>query len=121
MHTERIVKRWFQAWELGDYLDLPITEEFKHTSPYGVIEGNQVYLDLVEANKDKFLNHRFVIHDIICQDNVASVRYTAIQEDFQLEVSEWHWIEGDLIKEIVAYYNIPGEVREDRKLEGLEE
>jgi len=64
---------------------------------------------LVEANKDKFLGHRFEIHDIICYTAKARVRYSAIQGDFRLEVTEWHFVKDGLIEEIVAYYNIKEE------------
>jgi len=47
MNTEALVKDWFAKWQHGDYLHLPLTEDFKHTSPFGITEGKQVYLDLV--------------------------------------------------------------------------
>lgn len=120
MTTQQLVKAWFACWENGDFLNLPITDDFKHTSPYGLIDGKKAYLELVTANKDKFLGHRFVIHDLLCDQAKACIRYSAIQADFELEVTEWHYCNNGLIAEIVAYYNIPGDVREDRKLEGLE-
>lgn len=70
---------------------------------------------MVEANKDKFLGYRFEIHDEIYDKDKACVRYTAIQGDFHLDVSEWYFAKNALIEEIVAYYHI-GEIREDRKL-----
>ena len=109
MSTKQIAKKWFDKWEEGDFRNLPISEHFKHTSPYGIIDGKKAYINLVEANKDKFLGHRFEIHDIIYDKNKACIRYTAIQEDFTLEVSEWHYMEANKIKEIVAFYNIEEE------------
>lgn len=114
-----LVKKWFQIWESGEFHSLPITNNFKHTSPYGIIDGKKAYLDLVESNKDKFLGHKFIIHDIIGHENKTCVRYTAIQNDFRLKVSEWHFIENDLITEVIAYYNIEGEISEERKLKNL--
>jgi len=87
--------------------------------PYGTIEGKSSYMNLIEANKDKFLGHRFEIQDILADGDKACVRYTAIQNDFRLEVSEWHYVKNGLIENIIAYYNIPGEIREDRKLKSL--
>ena len=115
MTTEQIVKEWFDKWEKGDFHNLPITDAFKHTSPFGTIEGKESYLDLVSTNKDKFLNHTFDIHDIIIEDKKACVRYTANQKDFSLDVTEWHYLENNLITKIIAYYHI-GEIREDRIL-----
>lgn len=116
MSPKALVKKWFDKWEEGDFLKLPITDNFKHTSPYGIINGKEAYLSIVKANKDKFLGHRFELHDEIYQDNKACVRYTAIQGDFTLEVSEWYFFSGNLIEEIIAYYNIEGEISEERKL-----
>lgn len=100
---------WFAKWENGDVHNLPISENFRHTSPYGRIKGKKEYLDLVEANKDKFLGHRFKIRETISDKGKACIRYTAIQGDFRLEVSEWHYFKDGLIEEIVAYYNIEQE------------
>ena len=115
MNTETAVKNWFDKWQKGDFLNLPITEEFRHTSPFGTIKGRQEYMNLVKDNKEKFLGYRFEIHDAIYSKNKACVRYTATQRDLSLDVSEWYYMHGDLIKEIVAYYHI-GEIREERKL-----
>ena len=117
MEIQDLVKIWFDKWEQGDFLNLPISESFKHTSPFGTIEGKKAYLDLVGKNKDKFLGQTFEVHDGIYDQNKACVRYTARQgEDFNLDVTEWYQIRDDLIQEIIAYYHI-GEIREERKLE----
>lgn len=112
---KELVHQWFQLWEKGDFLDLPITDSFKHTSPFGTIEGKAQYIDMVKSNQDKFLGYHFVIHDELYDKNKACVRYTAIQGDFSLDVSEWHFFKGELIEAIVAYYHI-GEIREERAI-----
>ena len=116
MSSETTSKKWFNDWAKGDFTQLPITADFSHTSPYGTIEGKEDYLRLVDANKDKFLGHKFVIHDAMYSEGKACIRYSALKEDFRLEVSEWHYIKNDLIYKIEAYYNIEGEISEERKL-----
>ena len=114
---EQLVKQWFGHWAKGDFQNLPISENFKHTSPFGTINGKKAYLDLVQENHDKFLGYIFEIHDAIYGTDKACVRYTAKQgKDFGLDVSEWYYTKGNLIEEIVAYYHI-GEIREDRSIE----
>ena len=114
--VKQLVKEWFSKWESGDFMDLPVTDNFSHISPYGTITGKDKYIELVESNKDKFLGHRFELHDELYGEESACVRYTAIQDDFSLEVSEWYYMRDGLIEKIVAYYNIEGEISEDRKL-----
>ncbi|MDX1446664.1 nuclear transport factor 2 family protein [Lishizhenia sp.] len=117
MNIEQLVQGWFDKWEKGDYLNLPISENFKHTSPFGSIQGKQAYLDLVKENEEKFCNQTFEIQDSIYVKNKACVRYIAKQgEGFSLEVSEWYYVKDGLIKEIVSYYHI-GEIREERQIE----
>lgn len=115
MNTEALVKKWFDKWEDGNFLTLPITENFKHTSPFGITNGKEHYIRLVEENKDKFLGYQFKIHDAIYGEDKASVRYTATQGKFKLDVSEWYYIKDNLIEEIWAYYHI-GEIRDEREL-----
>ena len=113
--SERIISDWFEKWGKGDYKNLPLKDTFTHTSPFGSIKGKQNYLELVANNEEKFLGYSFDIHDAIYAEGHGCVRYTAIQGDFKLDVSEWYYLDGDLIKEIVSYYHI-GEIREDRQL-----
>lgn len=120
MELRGLVKQWFETWEKGDYLHLPISENFKHTSPFGIIKGKKAYLQLVRENEDKFLGQTFEIHDAIYKKDKACVRYTARQgKVFSLDVSEWCYIKGQLIEEIIAYYHI-GEVREERRIDNYE-
>lgn len=116
----KLIHQWFSKWREGDFYNLPISENFKHTSPFGTIDGKEAYLKLVETNRDKFLGYEFLIHDEIYGDDKACVRYTAIQGDFKLDVSEWYYIRNSLIEEIIAHYHI-GEIKEDRKLSESED
>ncbi|MEP1782359.1 nuclear transport factor 2 family protein [Reichenbachiella sp.] len=120
MEAEHLVKTWFEKWDEGDFLHLPIADNFKHTSPFGTIDGKHAYLNLVQENMDKFLGYTFEIHDGIYKARQACVRYTAKQgEGFALDVSEWYYIRNNLIEEIVAYYHI-GEIRQARQLSNPE-
>ncbi len=116
---QALVATWFQLWEQGDFTRLPISDAFSHTSPFGVIKGKGVYLDWVAANKDKFLGYRFEIHDALYANDRAALRYTAVQRDFRLEVSEWHYAclseVPARIGSIYAYYHI-GDIGAERQL-----
>ncbi|WP_038267384.1 nuclear transport factor 2 family protein [Zhouia amylolytica] len=114
--SKRLVMEWFSKWSSGDFTNLPISANFSHTSPFGTIEGKQGYIDLVAANKDKFLGYTFSIIDGVYEQDKACVRYKAVQGDFELEVSEWYYFKEACIDKIVAYYHI-GDIREDRKLQ----
>lgn len=110
-----LVREWIDGWERGNYRDLPLADEFRHTSPYGTIVGRKSYLDLVEANREQFLGYRFEIHDELYDKDKACVRYTGTHEGFVLEVSEWYFARAGEIVEVVAYFNV-GEISEEQRL-----
>lgn len=117
MDSEALVKDWFTKWTEGRYRDLPISDDFKHHSPYGTIVGKQEYLELVAKNEEQFLGHRFEIHEGLYADDKACLRYTTRRgDDFALTVSEWYHFRGKQIAEIYAYYHI-GEIREAEELQ----
>ena len=117
MNTKQLVQQWFDLWITGDYPNLPLSDNFTHTSPFGTIHGKTAYIDIIKENEEKFLGYTFELHDGIYQDQKACVQYTAKQgDDFRLNISEWYYIEKGLIDKIVSYYHI-GEIRQDRKIE----
>ena len=81
---KNLINSWFKIWTNGNFHDLPITEDFEHISPYGIISGKANYMQLVEINKEKFLNHQFIIHDKLYSSEQACIRYTAVQGSFSL-------------------------------------
>ena len=116
METKELVSTWFKLWEQGDFENLPLANGFEHSSPFGTISGKEQYLDLVRANRDKFLGHKFEILDALYSENKACVRYITRQEgNHEMEVSEWIYTEDNCIQTIHSYYHI-GEIREERKL-----
>lgn len=116
MDARQLVKTWFECWETERYQDLPISENFKHISPYGSIQGKKSYIDLVEANLDRFLGHQFIFQDAVYEEEKACVRYKAVKESFGLEVTEWHYVRNGRIQKIVAYYNLGNEIGPDQAL-----
>ncbi|REJ76052.1 MAG: nuclear transport factor 2 family protein [Acidobacteria bacterium] len=106
MTIEELVRDWFAKWESGDYLDLPLSDDFSHTSPYGTISGKEVYLEIAGSNRDKFLGNEFEFHDEIFEGERACIRYKITNPAFAMEVTEWLYAENGLLKEIVSYYNV---------------
>ncbi len=119
--TVELIDLWFAIWNgEGEVGELPIAADFRHVSPYGTIEGKGPYMQLVASNRDKFLGNRIVVHDSLLRGDAASIRYTVSKGDFSMEVTEWIYCRDGLISEIIAYYNIEGEISNSRTLDGNE-
>ena len=103
--SKNLVNRWFEIWTEGNFKDLPISENFKHFSPYGVVEGKEAYLNLVESAKADFLGNTFEVIDTIYSENKVSVRYKMTKGNVIMDISEWYYFQGDLISEIHSFYD----------------
>ncbi|WP_299278478.1 hypothetical protein [uncultured Psychroserpens sp.] len=118
MNSEQLVNIWFEKWNSGDFMNLPITYSFEHTSPFGIVKGKKAYIDLIKEkekeNETKFLGYSFELQDTLYKLESACVHYTARQgPDFCLDVSEWYYFKNNLIDKVIAYYHI-GDIREER-------
>lgn len=103
------VAQWFACWNSGNVDELPITDDFRHTSPFGTIETKARYLDIVNKNRKSFLGNKLTVLTQIVDGNVACVQFLQTRDDdpaFEMKVSEWYFLEGDRIREIESFYNI---------------
>ncbi len=98
---------WFDTWERGDILNLPLSENFVHISPYGTIRGKSQYLKLVQANRDRFLGNRFIIHNRLGDGNPVCVRYTLESGNSAMEIAEWLFLSNSGIDKDSSYYKMP--------------
>lgn len=103
------VAEWFACWNSGTVEDLPITDDFRHTSPFGTIETKARYMDIVNKNRESFLGNQLTVLKQIVDGNHVCVQFRQTREDdpaFEMTVCEWYLLEGDRIKEIESFYNI---------------
>ena len=105
MEISELIDDWFLKWSNGDYQNLPLSEDFEHTSPYGTITGRSNYLALVEESEDLFTGNTFTIHDKIVNNEIGCVRYTMNSPTTKMAVSEWFYAKEGLIHKIIAYYD----------------
>ncbi len=103
-----VVQQWFDCWNEDQIDNLPISDDFSHTSPFGTITGKQRYLEIVNKNRKDFLGNKLTLERHIQQDNQVCVQFYQKNENtgLKMTVCEWHVIDGELIQEIRSFYNI---------------
>jgi len=103
-----VVAQWFECWRTGNMDELPIADDFSHTSPFGTIESKQAYLAIVEKNQKEFLGNSLTVTKQIKQDNHVCVQFEQSNANTGLEmtVCEWYELDGNLIQSIRSFYNI---------------
>ncbi|NVJ65947.1 MAG: nuclear transport factor 2 family protein [Gammaproteobacteria bacterium] len=102
------VQKWFDCWNCGNIDDLPITDDFSHTSPFGTISPKSQYMQIVNKNRKDFLGNSLTVTAHIQDGNQVCVQFDQKNANTSLEmtVCEWYQFEGDLIKSIRSFYNI---------------
>ena len=105
----RPVAKWFACWNSGAVDELPITDDFRHTSPFGTIETKSRYLEIVNRNRESFLGKKLTVLKQIDDGSSVCVQFRQTREDdpeFEMIVCEWYGLDGDQITEIESFYNI---------------
>ncbi|MGA7303265.1 MAG: nuclear transport factor 2 family protein [Rhodothermales bacterium] len=46
--AERLARAWIEGWIAGTPDDIPLAEDFTHSSPFGVVKGREKYLEWVK-------------------------------------------------------------------------
>ena len=102
------VASWFRCWETGELDELPISDNFSHSSPFGLIEGKQRYLEIVNKNRNDFLGNTLTVLKEINEANKVCVQFKQENNNTGLEmvVCEWYEIENNTILSIQSFYNI---------------
>lgn len=108
LNLHPVVKKWFRCWEKGNIEELPIADDFSHTSPFGTIKPKAKYLEIVGKNRKDFLGNTLTVTQQIKEGSQVCVQFEQKNKNTGLEmtVCEWYVLEGDLIKEIRSFYNI---------------
>lgn len=100
--NRKLVDAWFDAFREKDISKLEIAEDFIHTSPFGVIEGRQVYLDMVRENSEAFFSPVIKILDVIEEGDKFSVRYLVDGNP----ACDCIYVRNGQISEIYSYYHV---------------
>ncbi len=108
IQIDPVVQKWFDCWNSGQVDDLPIVEDFKHTSPFGTIKSKQTYLDIVSKNKADFLGNELTVLNHIKQDNQVCVQFQQYNKvtGLSMVVCECYVLADELIKSIRSFYNV---------------
>lgn len=103
-----VVARWIECWNTANLDDLPISDNFKHTSPFGTIEPKSRYLEIVEKNRNDFLGNKLTVLKHIQQGENVCIQFEQSNANtgLQMVVCEWYILDGERITEIQSFYNI---------------
>ena len=100
----RLARTWITCWNQGRPLDIPLAEDFTHTSPLGVIAGRKTYLDkIIPMSAKNVVDLR--IRAILSSEGQAAIWFEMETENGVVQVCDWLQTENGEIKAINAFYD----------------
>lgn len=100
--NRKVVDAWLDAFREKDISKLELTEDFVHTSPFGVIRGRKAYLDMVSENPEAFFSPVLKTLDVIEGDDKFAVRYLVNKNP----ACDCIYVRDGQISEIYSYYHV---------------
>lgn len=104
--SAELARLWIEAWINMDmaWLRRWLAADFVHVSPFGRLEGRDVYLATVEPMARKSVME-LVIKDVIASGDQAAVWFANRTPAGVVDSCDWVRVENDLIKEIRSFYD----------------
>ena len=102
--AESLARLWIEKWNEGRPEEIPLAEGFRHASPYGVIEGRQVYMDAVKPMAEASVTS-LEIRRTVGGEADAAVWYRMTTGGVDVECCDWIQAEGGEITAITAFYD----------------
>ena len=102
--TAELARGWIEAWIRMDldWLRMNLALDFRHTSPFGRLEGRDTYLDTVAAVA-RAHEHELVITDVVAEGDRAAVCFENRTPQGTVPTCDWVTVARDRIVAVHSY------------------
>jgi hypothetical protein len=100
-------RTWIECWSRGVPDEIPLAGEFKHTSPFGCVQGREKYLDWVKPLAAKNVTELSIIR-ILSRGNEAAIHFEMQTPKGRVHVCDWVVVKSGEISEIHSFYDATG-------------
>jgi hypothetical protein len=108
--SEILARAWIEGWNTGKPDDIPLAENFTHSSPFGEVKGREKYLEWVKPLATKNVAALKIIK-ILGDETEAAVWFEMNTPGGLIRVVDWIKTFNNEIISIASFYdptNIPG-------------
>lgn len=102
--AETLARMWIDRWNEGAPDLIPLAENFKHTSPFGCVEGRQKYLDWVKPLAAKNVTELKILRTL-SSSNAAAIHFEMHTPKGLVHVCDWVVVKEGKITEIHSFYD----------------
>ncbi|MFG0257418.1 MAG: nuclear transport factor 2 family protein [Phycisphaerales bacterium JB043] len=105
--ARHLAEQWLTCWLEQRPDDIPLADDFVHTSPFGRIEGREHYLEMTKPKSAENTKALRILR-VIAEGNTAAIVYEIDTPTTTYEACDWVFVEDGRIKEIKAYFDPRG-------------
>lgn len=105
--AETLARVWIESWNDGTPDSIPLAEGFRHTSPFGCVEGRKKYLDWVKPLAAKNVAELKILRTVSSGDQ-AAIHFEMKTPHGVIPVCDWVVVEDGEITEIHSFYDATG-------------
>lgn len=102
--AETLARVWITCWNEGTPDDIPLAENFVHTSPFGRVEGREKYLAWVKPLAKQNVTELRILRTL-AGPNEAVIHFEMQTPKGTIQVCDWVVVEDGQIREIHSFYD----------------
>lgn len=102
--AERLARAWIQGWIDGKPDDIPLADDFVHSSPFGTVRGRETYLEWVKPMAEKSVAG-ITIRDVIGAEGRAAITFDLETPAGIVPSCDWVFVADGTIREVNSYYD----------------
>lgn len=104
MTAETLARLWIERWNAGDPDSIPLARGFKHTSPFGCVEGREEYLEWVKPLAARNVAELRIVRTLGGGDE-AVIHFEMETPQGPIQVCDWVVARDGEITEIHSFYD----------------
>ena len=112
MTAADLARAWIDGWNAGTPDDIPLADDFTHSSPYGTVSGRQKYLEWVKPLAAQNVAELRVV-SVLGGGDEAAIWFEMDSGGQVVKTVDWVRVRDGQIVSIQSFYD-------PRGLEGLE-
>lgn len=107
MTAEQLARLWIDCWNEGRPDDIPLAEDFTHSSPYGTVSGREAYLEWVKPLAAANVADLRVIR-VLGGKEEAAIWFEMDSGERVVKTVDWVQVRGSEIASIQSFYDPTG-------------
>jgi hypothetical protein len=106
-NAEKLARIWIEGWIAGKPDDIPLAENFTHSSPFGTVSGREKYLEWVKPLADKNVAALKILKTVGEEDE-AAMWFEMKTPNSVVQCCDWVQTKDGRIVAINSFYDATG-------------